>query len=94
MDPNDFQEVADSFIERSSHGYGEMPASVFFELNFEKMSERVTEIIEVEGQIIGNQLVLPLQINVETAVQVKNNEILIGDRRIVVRLKDDAVFPT
>jgi len=32
--------------------------------------------------------------DVETAVQVKNNEILVGDRRIVVSLKDDVVYPT
>lgn len=32
--------------------------------------------------------------DVETAVQVWKNDILVGDRRIVIRLKDDAVFPT
>jgi hypothetical protein len=58
------------------------------------MSERVTETIEVEGEIVDNQLVLRMQVDVETAVQVRKNEILVGDRRIVVRLKDDAVFPT
>ena len=94
MDFDDFQEVVDSFIERSSHGYSEMPASVFFELLFEKMSERVTETIEVEGEIVDNQLVLRMPVDVETAVQVRKNEILVGDRRIVVRLKDDAVYPT
>jgi hypothetical protein len=35
-----------------------------------------------------------MPMDVETAVQVKNNEILVGDCRIVVRLKDDAVYPT
>jgi hypothetical protein len=36
IDFDDFQKVADSFIERSSHGYGEMPASAFFELLLKK----------------------------------------------------------
>jgi hypothetical protein len=94
VDFDDFQEVADSFIERSSHGYGEMSASAFFELLFEKMSERVNETIEVEGEIVDNQLVLLMPMDVETAVQVRKNEILVGDRRIVVRLKGNAGCPT
>jgi hypothetical protein len=70
-----------------------MPASAFFELLFEKMAERVTETVEVEGEIVNNRLVLKLPADMETAVQVKDNEILIGDRRIVVRLKNDTVYP-
>lgn len=58
------------------------------------MSERVTETIEVEGEIVDNYLVLRMPVDVETAVQVRKNEILVGDRRIVVRLKADAVLPT
>lgn len=49
------------------------------------MSERVTETIEVEGKIVDNQLVLRMPVDVETAVQVKNNEILVG---IAVLLSD------
>lgn len=94
MDFDDFQAVADGFIERSSREFGEMPASSFFELLFEKMAERVTETVEVEGEIINNQLVLKLPVDVETVVQVKDNEILVGDRRIVVKLKPDAIYRT
>lgn len=94
MDFDEFQSVADKFIERSSNEFGEMPASPFFELLFEKMAERVTETVEVEGEIVNNRLVLKLPTDTETAVQVKDNEILIGDRRIVVRLKNDTVYPT
>lgn len=94
MDFDEFQSVVDGFIERSSHEFGEMPASSFFELLFEKMAERVTETVEVEGEIVNNQLVLRLPADVETAVQVKDNEIILGDRRIVVKLKDDTVYPT
>lgn len=58
------------------------------------MAERVTETVEVEGEIVNNQRVLKLPADMETAVQVKDNEILVGDRRIVVRLKNDTVYPT
>ena len=40
MDFEEFQLVVDAFIERSSQGFDEMPASVFFELLMAKMAER------------------------------------------------------
>jgi hypothetical protein len=83
--------LIDGYIERSSQGYGEMPASVFFELLFERMSKEATETIELEVEIVDDQLVLEPP---EGAVQVKHNEILIGDRRIVVKLKDKPRYPT
>lgn len=94
IDFDEFQSVADGFIERSSHGFGEMQASSFFELLFEKMTERVTETIELEGEVVDNQLVLRLPVDLETAVHVKDNEILIGDRRIIVKLKNGPIYPT
>lgn len=71
-----------------------MPASSFFALLFEKMAERVTETVELEGEIVNNQLILKLPADMETAVQVKDNEILVGDRRILVKLKEDTIYPT
>ena len=94
MDFDKFQSMADEFIDRSSQEFGEMPASSFFELLFDRMAERVSETVEVEGEIVNNQLVLKLPVDTETAVQVKDNEILIGDRRIIVRLKDNTIYPT
>jgi hypothetical protein len=94
MDVDKFQSIADAFIDRSSQEFGEMPASSFFELLFERMAERVSETVEVEGEIVDNQLVLKLPVDAETAVQVKDNEILVGDRRIVVKLKDNTTYPT
>ena len=94
IDFDEFQSIADGFIERSSHEFGEMPASSFFELLFEKMTERVTETIELEGDVVDNQLVLRLPVDLETAVHVKDNEILIGDRRIIVKLKNGPIYPT
>ena len=89
-----FQSAADNFIDRSSQEFGEMPASSFFELLFDRMAERVSETVEVEGEIVDNQLVLKLPVDAETAVQVKDNEILVGDRRIVVKLKDNTIYRT
>lgn len=94
MDVDKFQSIADAFIDRSSQEFGEMPASSFFELLFDRMAERVSETVEVEGEIVDNQLVLKLPGDAETAVQVKDNEILIGDRRIVVKLKDNTIYRT
>jgi hypothetical protein len=54
----------------------------------------VTETIELEGEIVNNQLILRMPLDTETAVQVKENEILVGDRRIVVKMKGDTVYPT
>ena len=71
-----------------------MPASSFFELLFDRMAERVSETVEIEAEIVDNQLVLKLPVDAETALQVKDNEILVGDRRIVVKLKDNTIYPT
>ena len=58
------------------------------------MAERVTETIELEGVVIDDQLILRLPAELETAVRVKDNEILIGDRRIIVKLKNGPLYPT
>ena len=94
MDFDEFQSVVEGFIDRSSQGSGEMQASSFFELLFAKMTERVTETIEVEGEVVNNRLVLRLPAELESTVQVKNNEILIGGHRIMVKLKDGPIYPT
>ena len=88
-DFDEFQVVADNFIERSSTEFGEMPASAFFELLSQKMAERVTETIELEVDIVDNQLVLQPPMG---AVQVNRNEVLIGNQRIVVKLKDGTTY--
>jgi hypothetical protein len=91
MEYEDFLSLIDGYIERSSQESGEMPASVFFELLFKRMDKAVTETIELEVEIVDDELVLQPPIG---GIQVKNNEILIGDRRIVVKLKDKPVYPT
>jgi hypothetical protein len=93
MNYESFQALIDGYIERSSQESGEMPASVFFELLFKRAAQQVTETIEVEGHLVGDQLVLHLPVEKETTVQVQGNEILVGDRRIVVRLKPGTIHP-
>lgn len=88
-----FQSLINGYIDRSSQENGEMPASVFFELLFKRLAQQVTETVEVEGRLVGDQLVLSLLIEKETAVQVQGNEILVGDPRIVVRLKPGTIHP-
>lgn len=58
------------------------------------MAERVTKTVGLEGEIVNNQVVLKLPVDTETAVQVKDNKILVGDRPIVIELGDDIVYPT
>ena len=45
-----FQRLIDDFIDRSSQEFGEMPASSFFELLFDKMAVRVSETDDAEGE--------------------------------------------
>jgi hypothetical protein len=93
MNYNEFQSLIEGYIDRSAQERGEMPASSFFELLFDRMAERVTATIELEGEIVGNQLVLRLPIDRETAVQVQDNEIVVGDQRIVIKLKNNPIYP-
>lgn len=48
---DEFQRLIDDFIDRSSQEFGEMPASSFFELLFDKMIAEVTETVDAEGEI-------------------------------------------
>lgn len=93
MSYGEFESLINSYIDRSAHEADEMPASTFFELLFEQVARRVEETVEVEGDIVGDQLLLRVPAGVETAVQVRGNEILVGNQRIVVRLKNGDVLP-
>ena len=43
--------------------------------------------MEVEGELVNNQFVLRVSVGTESAIQVKGNEILVGNQRIVVKFK-------
>jgi hypothetical protein len=90
MSYKEMQELMNGFIDRSSSQYDEMPATSFFELLFEQMAQRTAETVEIEGEVVEGHLVLNLPPGKETAVHVQGNEILIGDRRIVVKLRKES----
>jgi hypothetical protein len=55
MDFEEFQLLADAFIERSSQGFDEMPASVFFELLFERIAKDTTESSKLGKETMGDE---------------------------------------
>ena len=52
-----------------------------------KLKKRARETIELEGEVVGDQLVFSLPEEGVPSVVVQDNQIFLGDRRIVVRLK-------
>jgi len=89
MSYDEFQVLIDGYIERSSRETGEMPASTFFELLFERLAARARRTIEVTGRIVDRELVLSLPGPESVPVQVQGNQIFVGDQRIVVRLESE-----
>lgn len=87
MNDEAFEALLGNYIERVAEEGDDMPASTFFELLFERTAQRVTETVEVEGVLVNNQLVLRVPVGTESAIQVKGNEILVGNQRIVVKFK-------
>jgi hypothetical protein len=78
--------LLNNYIDRSSQQGEAMPANTFFTLLFEKVAQRVKKTFEVEGRIINGQLVLSLPTQAATDLYVQNNQIVIGEQRIVVKL--------
>lgn len=87
MSYDEFQTLIDEYIDRSSPQTGEMPASTFFELLFERLTARTQQTIEVIVRIVDRGLVLSLPEQESSPVQVQGNEIVVGNQRIVVRLE-------
>lgn len=86
MSYDDLGKLLNNYIDRSSQHNEEMPASTFFTLLFEKMARRVKKTFEVEGRIVNGELVLSLPSRTDTDLYVQNNQIVIGEQRIVVTL--------
>lgn len=51
---DEFQLVADEFIDRSSQEFGEMPASTFFKLLLEKLNGNPSQL-EAKNEVILRQ---------------------------------------
>lgn len=87
MNDEAFYILIDNYIDRIAEKRDDMPASTFFELLFERAAQLVTETVEVERELVNNQLVLRVPVGTESAIQVKGNEILVGNQHIVVKFK-------
>ena len=86
MDNDEFDALIDNYIERSSQQSGEMPSASFFKLLFARATERVKKTIEIEGKIVDGQLMLSLPDAPVSDLYVQNNQIVIGEQQIVVKL--------
>lgn len=87
MSYEEVSSLMNNFIERSSKQSGEMPAASFFELLFERAAQRVAKTFEVEGRIVDGQLVFELpNILGSPPLHVQDNQIVIGEQRIIVKL--------
>lgn len=78
--------LIDRFIERSSQQSGEMPVASFFELLFTRAAQRVQKTLEIEGRIVDGQLIFTLPKMSGANLHVQDNQIVIGEQRIVVTL--------
>jgi hypothetical protein len=91
MTDAEFQELMETYIDRSSRRDDAIPAFTFLELLFDALLQRVQNVVQLEGQVIDGELVLaPPE---EAPVQVQGNRILLGDWQIVVTLKDGGLQP-
>lgn len=88
---DEFDAVIDTFIEHETKDMGELDASLFYEAFREVMA---ADTIEIEGEIVENQLVLDLPKELESAEQMRDIAILVGNRWIPVKWKGDTIYPT
>jgi hypothetical protein len=84
----EWDQIVTDFIARDSPSSGDLPTDTFFALWERFEAKRRAEVIELEQDIIGGEIVLSVAPTSSTLVQVKRNEILLEDgRRIVLRLR-------
>jgi hypothetical protein len=95
MTIEEFDTLIDAHIERETKDMGELEAPLFYEALQEVLgADSEDDLLEVEGEIVDNQLVLNLPADFEQLEQVQDMVILVGGRRIAIRLKDDKIYPT
>jgi hypothetical protein len=95
MTIEEFDTLIDAHIERETKDMGELEATLFYEALQEVLgAESEDDLLEVEGEIVDNQLVLNLPAGFEPLEQIRDIAILVEGRRFVIRLKDDKIYPT
>ena len=87
MNEDEFMELIDKYIERSSRRDDAIPTSTFFEHLFQTSLSSVQENIELTGRIINGQLELTLPTDREATIQTRKNQILVDNRLITVQLE-------
>ena len=88
LSAEELEQIATEFIARDGPGPGDLPADTFFALWERFETERRAQVIELEEDIIGGEIVLSVAPTSPTLVQVERNEIRLEDgRRIVLRLR-------
>lgn len=87
----DVEALFDRWTERDVE---DLPTDTFFATLEEIGSQRLPQCIEMEGEIVGNKLVFKPPKDVPLPFTVRDNEIILGDYTIRVRVQnvDDAVL--
>ena len=89
MNEQEFDHLIDNYITRTSTTYGEMPGEFFLDLLFERMRTQVDETLILSVNIQDDDLVIRPDQEMGDIV-VRGNEILIGNRRLVLQLAGQA----
>ena len=88
LSAEEWDQIVTDFIARDSPGSGDLPTDTFFARWERFEAKRRTQVIELEQDIIGGEIVLSVAPTSPTLVQVERNEILLEDgRRIVLHLR-------
>jgi hypothetical protein len=91
----EFDAIIEAYIERETKDTGELDAPLFYEAFREWVKADIeAEEIEVEGTIVDNQLILSVPLDPMETFQLNDIEIFVSGRRIAVKVKDGAVYPT
>ena len=85
MSQPEFDALIDGYIERESKSYGAMPAEIFFDLLLERIEKKAKRAVNVKVVVTGNRLTLVPDHKSDDIV-VRNNEVLVGERRLVFQL--------
>ena len=81
----EFDALIEGHIEQTAAGHGELPVDVFVDLLFERLAANSRTPVTLSIDMRGDQLVItPDRESADVVVQ--GNEVLIGGRRLVLRL--------
>jgi hypothetical protein len=85
MSEAEFDAMIEGHIELTARGDRELEADVFVDLLLERIEARAEAPVTLAIDVHGDQLVITTD-NPGTDVVVQGNEILVGGRRLVLRL--------